>query len=363
MIKALECEDVAPGTAWSPLGDAPSHANTSDGRHAYRRVATEREPISAVSRRGRMTLRITRLASNAVALVLVVLVSGCSSAASGGPSASAGGSPLTEAAAKEALLVRFGPLSFCDPDFFPDVQGDEASAATEHLAAMRADAAIWAAIAARIGFDPSTTPHGGDLLAAYREWKALRALTLAPAGDGWGFDERFGGTGPTASTSVAVTHVVGTIVRDGTVHVDLQEPGGPLRCPICLARGTRIATPAGEVAVEVLRPGDPVWTLDHVGRRVPAVVSRVGSMPVPAGHAVVRLVLSDGRAVLASPGHPLPDGRPIGALKFGDAYDGSVVISAEQVPYDAGRTFDLLPSGATGIYWANGIELGSTLAR
>jgi len=28
-----------------------------------------------------------------------------------------------------------------------------------------------------------------------------------------------------------------------------------------------------------------------------------------------------------------------------------------------GRTVDLLPSGATDIYWAHGIELGSTLFR
>jgi hypothetical protein len=67
--------------------------------------------------------------------------------------------------------------------------------------------------------------------------------------------------------------------------------------------------------------------------------------------------------VLVSPGHPLPDGRPIAALRVGDAYDGSVVTSADRVPYDAGRTFDLLPSGGTGLYWANGIELGSTLFR
>ena len=92
-----------------------------------------------------------------------------------------------------------------------------------------------------------------------------------------------------------------------------HEPGAerPPPCPICLARGTMIATPRGEVAVEAIRPGDPVWTLDRSGHRIRAVVDRlIGSMPVPTGHEVVHLILADGRAVLVSPGHPLPDGRP-----------------------------------------------------
>ena len=84
-------------------------------------------------------------------------------------------------------------------------------------------------------------------------------------------------------------------------------------------------------------------------------------MPVPAGHEVVYLVLADGRSVFVSPGHPLPDGRRVSALRPGEAYDGSAVAAVDRIPYDGGRTFDLLPSGATGVYWANGIELGSTL--
>jgi hypothetical protein len=70
--------------------------------------------------------------------------------------------------------------------------------------------------------------------------------------------------------------------------------------------------------------------------------------------------LADGGAVLVSPGHPLPDGLPVAALRVGDAYD---VASADRIPYGGGRTFDLLPSGDTGVYWANGIELESRLLR
>jgi hypothetical protein len=311
-----------------------------------------------------MTLRLSPVVSRAILVALMAaLIAGCAGAASPGPSGSAGGSPLTEQAAKEALLVHFGPLVYCDPDYYPFARADEASAATDHLAAMRADTAAWAAIAARLGFDPASTPGGDALLTTYREWKMLRGLAVTTSGDGWTFDARFGGTGPNASASSSVTHVVGTIATDGTIHIDKQEPSGPPPCPICLARGTKIATPGGEVTVEALRPGDPVWTLDRRGQRVAAAIVQVGSMPVPVSHQVVRLVLADGRAVLVSPGHPLPDGRPVAALRVGDAYDGSVVISADRIPYSGGRTFDLLPSGDTGVYWANGIELESTLFR
>ncbi len=311
-----------------------------------------------------MTLRLGRVASLAIVVAaLAALIAGCAGAASGGPSASAGGSPVTEAAAKEAVFVRFGPLVYCDPDYYPVARADEAIAATEHLAAMRADTAAWAAISSRLGFDPASTPGGDGLLAAYREWKMLRALAFTKLGDGWSFDARFGGTGPNASDSPSVRHVVGTIATNGTIHIDTQEPSGPPPCPICLARGTKIATPAGDVPVEVLRLGDPVWTLDRLGRRVAATVVQAGSTPVPADHKVVHLVLADGRAVLVSPGHPLPDGRPVAALRVGQAFDGSVVAATDWIPYEGGRTFDLLPSGGTGVYWANGIVLGSTLFR
>jgi hypothetical protein len=191
----------------------------------------------------------------------------------------------------------------------------------------------------------------------------LRALALVAAADGWSFDARFGGTGPDASASAVITHVVGTIASDGAIHTDSEEPSGPPPCPICLARGTMIATPTGDVPIETIRPGDPVWTLDRTGRRVAAVVDEIGSTAVAEGHEVVHLVLADGRAVLASPGHPLVDGRPVALLQPGDHYDGSIVVSVDRMTYDGGRTFDMLPSGPTGAYWANGIRLGSTLFR
>jgi hypothetical protein len=39
-----------------------------------------------------------------------------------------------------------------------------------------------------------------------------------------------------------------------------------------------------------------------------------------------------------------------------------VVVSIECVTYDAGATYDILPDGGVGEYWANGILLKSTLS-
>ncbi|MDQ2934534.1 MAG: Hint domain-containing protein [Chloroflexota bacterium] len=101
--------------------------------------------------------------------------------------------------------------------------------------------------------------------------------------------------------------MVGTIDAAGAIAVDRRDPAGPPPCPICLARGTHIATPDGQRPVEDLRPGMAVWTTDGAGQRVMGRVVAVGSTPVPATHQVVHLVLSDGRTLDLSPGHRLPD--------------------------------------------------------
>ena len=72
-------------------------------------------------------------------------------------------------------------------------------------------------------------------------------------------------------------------------------------------------------------------------------------------------MLDDGRVLDVSPGHPLTDGRRAGDLIAGDSYDGASVVSADLIGYQGGRTFDVLPAGATGFYWANGVLLASTL--
>jgi hypothetical protein len=78
---------------------------------------------------------------------------------------------------------------------------------------------------------------------------------------------------------------------------------------------------------------------------------------------VIQLYLEDGRSLLVSPGHPLVDGRTIAHLQPGDVLDGARVRSTRWLSYEGRATYDLLPTGGTGHYWANGILVGSTLAR
>lgn len=139
--------------------------------------------------------------------------------------------------------------------------------------------------------------------------------------------------------------------------------GKPRMCPICLAASTMIATPKGEVNVTELRVGSEVWTMDKYGKKVSAPILEVGKTFVGSSHRVVHLSLADGREVWVSPGHPTADGRTMGELKIGDAMDGSRVKNTELVPYTESATYDLLPSGDSGAYWANGILMGSTLDK
>jgi hypothetical protein len=150
-----------------------------------------------------------------------------------------------------------------------------------------------------------------------------------------------------------------TEIRVGAARhliIDLRAiPSG-----ICLAARDRISTPTGPVPVSEMRAGVIVWTLDAMGRRIPAPALLVTRIQAPPGHRVLRLVLSDGRIMEASAGHPTADGRLIGDLRPGDILDGSRVTRVESIRY-VGDTWDLLPAGPTGAYWANDVLLGSTL--
>jgi len=131
-------------------------------------------------------------------------------------------------------------------------------------------------------------------------------------------------------------------------------------CPICLASDVAIATPTGDLNVKDVRKGTIVWSLDADGEKVAAEVLAVSRMEAPPGHRVVRLILSDGRSARISPEHPTIDGRIVGDLRTGDAYDGATVRSAGLEAYGDDATYDLLPEGI-GAYWANGILMGSTI--
>ena len=270
------------------------------------------------------------------------------------PSPAPGG--LTQAQLRYRLVDRFGPLAFCDPDYYPLARGDEQALAHERLPLIQQDAPTFSAILSHLGIAATSSYTSDQELAIYRQWKMLRALALDQVPSGFHFLAIFG----SVSTQQG-SRVDGTIDQQGNITVASATPSGPPPCPICLARGTRIATPAGDIAVDHLKVGDMVWTRDPSGARVAVPLVETGSTPVPTTHRVVHLVLSDGRTVDVSPGHPTADGRKVGDLAGGDTYDAATVQSAELVPYNGGATFDVLPAGATGVYWANGVLLGSTL--
>lgn len=153
-----------------------------------------------------------------------------------------------------------------------------------------------------------------------------------------------------------------TLIRiEGDIATFVKKTDFNRPCPICLAKNTLIDTPAGVVAVQDLHKGVEVWTMNRSGARVSARISETTRTLVPSTHQVVHLVLDDGRELFVSPGHPTGDGRTIGNLSLGDSLDGALVVITERVSYQNSYTYDILPSGETGLYWANSILVGSTL--
>jgi len=304
---------------------------------------------------------------SAVALLLLctVLAAGC---LGGGPqptptptpvqtvsptSAPTTGTTYSIAQLKYILLDHYNEsrFFFCDPDYYPVARGDEAAKAVATFPDIQEDTSTFAAIVARKGLQPPYTNE--TKLVIYREWKKLRAIPLDPtAGNAYSFSLQLGTTGQGR-------RVTGTIRGDGTILSE-QSQTTFLTCPICLAAGTLIATPAGQVKVEDIRTGTLVWTANADGSRVAAPVLETGKTPVPAFHRLVHLRLSDGRELFASAGHPLADGRPIGTLSVGDMVDGAMVTGTTLVP-SGEFTCDILPAGDTGTYWANGVPVESTL--
>ena len=290
----------------------------------------------------------------AIASLFAFLAVACGTA---GPTPAPGGSPLGVTQLKFAVLDSVGAPVYCDPDFYPLARaGGEQASAIAKYPAIRADSELYAAIVTHEHL-PSGDLSDAEKLVLYRAWKLVNALTLTQSGSDYSFQYRV--LSKTGAASYLM--VSGTVHVNGAVTVSSRTPTGAPNCPICLAASTLISTPTGSVRVTDIKPGMLVWTAGADGSRIAAPVLEVGSIQVPAGHMMVHLILADGRELLASPGHRTADGRQLGTLAAGEQLDGSAITLWELVPYAGGRTYDILPAGATGDYWANGILLSSTL--
>jgi hypothetical protein len=254
------------------------------------------------------------------------------------------------------MLAHYPDFFYCDPDMYPVARANEADLAAERFATIQADRETFAAIVNYLKLDGVTTFSAEQKLVIYQLYKRMTAVTLQPEGGAYAFNIRLrpasGGTQGTALT--------GTISAQGAI-TEMSRQATVTSCPICLVRGTLIDTPDGQIAVEDMRAGMRVWTAGANGEQLAAIVMRAEHVAVPATHTVLRVTLDDGRTVTASPGHPTADGRVLADLHAGDLLDGARVASIESMAYGGGATFDVLPSGPTGTYWANGILLGSTL--
>ena len=257
---------------------------------------------------------------------------------------------------KYKVLDQFPDFFFCDPDFFPIAREDEMVLAQQRFAELQANLEEFQAILSHNNLTGTANFTDDQELLIYREHKKLNAVFFEVAGDVYRFQIQTGMEGQQGSV------ITGTIDAQGSIQIQKQESSFPA-CPICLAVGTLIDTPRGAVAVERLQIGDPVWTMNGAGERVQVKILNLGHVNAPATHQVIHVILSDGRELYASPGHPTADGQALGDLKVGDLLDGAQVIRWERLPYAGSATYDLLPSGDTGLYWANGILIGSTLAK
>jgi hypothetical protein len=284
---------------------------------------------------------------------LALLIAGCGAApASTGATPTPSGSPLSRVELKYRLLAQVGPIAYCDPDSYPLGRMVTAAYVAQRLASIQTtDGQTYQDLLTHYKLTGTLT--AAQQQAVYDDYKKLSALRLTAAGSRYAFDYSVG-----TGANKQPIRTKGSIDQYGSIKVD-SRVAAFFSCPICLAAGTLIDTPNGAVPVAQVRVGMKVWTLGPGGVRQAVPVLRVAGMVGGPGF-LVHLGLADGRQLWVSPHHPLPDGRRVGELVRGDQVDGSRVVLDQLLP-SAASTYDLLPAGPTGAYWADGILLGSTL--
>jgi hypothetical protein len=257
---------------------------------------------------------------------------------------------LTPTEAKYRLLQEFGTLFFCDPDEYPVARLITDQELDRRVSEIEKNAELSQTIAKHLGFIVAASKDQKQ--AFYAEYKKLNAIQLEVSGDKYKFALRV------AQNKANAQAIEGTIDQNSRIVVTKRE-NTIATCPICLARDTLIDTPQGARAIQDLKTGDPIWTRDSTGLRREAVVTHTVSRPVSVGATILHLTLADRRTLSVSAAHPMINGQAIGSLFVGDLLDGSQLLHLENIA--TAYTYDILPSGDTGAYWANGILLRSTI--
>jgi hypothetical protein len=256
---------------------------------------------------------------------------------------------------KYRLIEQFGQPFYCDPDLYPvgrEVPMGEVRQRVLNLSAN--DPTMFQVIAAHLGIADPSSLSDDQVRQMYDESKKLNGILLDLVESGYQFQIRISDAGSQGRL------IAGLISRDGDIEQVRIEPA-TLICPRCLPGSALIDTPDGLIPVKDLRKGMQVWTSDGHGGRYPAIILDTVVRWVPLQHEMMHVVLDDGRQLYVAGGHPLADGRAVGSLSKGDVVDGAHVIEAKLVRQQDDATYDILPSGETGTYWANSILLGSTL--
>ena len=291
---------------------------------------------------------VWKLISLVLSLILVGIPIGC-----GGTT-----NPITYSPTelKYFLIDKFGEPFYCDPYQYPIArEGQEEQDALAQFASIRSNQEEFSVIIKELNIAEKTDYTTAEKIIIFREYNKLNiAITLTATGDKYNFELK---EGENQGESIE-----GTITQAGKIAVTKRETVFNT-CPICLAAGTLIDTPDGLVPVEKLHVGMPIWTTDKVGNRIIGSVIDTTKTQAPTSFQLTRITLEDGRSVAASPGHPAADGRALAYYRVGDVVDGASIVSIDSVTYLDSATYDILPSGPIGLYWANGILLGSTIGK
>ena len=255
---------------------------------------------------------------------------------------------------KYGLLSSFDDVFWVDPDFYPiGREGKEQENALKQFITINTDALEFSAILEYLNLPNKTAYTDEEKLFIYREHKKLTyAVRITSSENIYNFTLLIGeGQGE---------RIEGTIAASGEIEV-LKRTPSINTYPICLTKGTLIDTPSGLVSVEQVHIGMYVWTIDELGNRISSIVIKTSMTKLQLPFQVVRIRLSDGRTVTASPGHPAAEGKTLGVYHLGDILDGALVMEIENVIYNSDTTYDILPAGSSHVYWANGVLLMSTL--